>query len=96
MIDKKNIANLLIANKSKLILKYHLKSIGIFGSFTREDFTEDSDIDILIDYEQPLGVEFIDLADELEKILNHKVDLVSKNGVKPKYFKEIQKDLIYV
>lgn len=96
MIDKKNIANLLIANKSMLILKYHLKSIGIFGSFTREDFTEDSDIDILIDYEQPLGVEFIDLADELEKILNHKVDLVSKNGVKPKYFKEIQKDLIYV
>jgi uncharacterized protein len=96
MIDKKNIANLLIANKSKLMLKYHLKSIGIFGSFTREDFTGDSDIDILIDYEQPLGVEFIDLADELEMMLNHKVDLVSKNGVKPKYLKEIQKDLIYV
>ena len=96
MIDKINIANLLIANKSQLVSKYHLKSIGIFGSFTREDFTEESDIDILIDYEQPLGVEFIDLADELEKILNHKVDLVSKNGVKPKYFKEIQKDLIYV
>jgi uncharacterized protein len=96
MIDKKNIANILIANKSHLISKYQLKSIGIFGSFTREDFREESDIDILIDYEQPLGIEFIDLADELEKILNHKVDLVSKNGVKPKYFKEIQKDLVYV
>jgi uncharacterized protein len=96
MIDKRNIANILIANKSRLLLKYHLKSIGIFGSLTREDFTEDSDIDILIDYEQPLGIEFIDLANELERILNHKVDLVSKNGVKPKYFKEIQKDLIYV
>jgi predicted nucleotidyltransferase len=96
MIDKRNIANILIANKSRLVSKYHLKSIGIFGSLTREDFTEDSDIDILIDYEQPLGIEFIDLANELERILNHKVDLVSKNGVKPKYFKEIQKDLIYV
>jgi predicted nucleotidyltransferase len=42
------------------------------------------------------GIEFIDLAEELEKILNRKVDLVSKNGVKPKYFDEIQKDLIYV
>ena len=96
MIDKKSISNILIANKSHLFSKYHLKSIGIFGSFTREDFTEESDIDILIEYEQPLGIEFIDLADELERILNHKVDLVSKNGVKPKYFKEIQKDLIYV
>lgn len=96
MVDKRNIANILIANKSRLVSKYHLKSIGIFGSLTREDFTEDSDIDILIDYEQPLGIEFIDLANELERILNHKVDLVSKNGVKPKYFKEIQKDLIYV
>jgi uncharacterized protein len=96
MIDKERISNILIANKAKLVSKYHLKSIGIFGSFTREDFTEDSDIDILIDYEKPLGVEFIDLANELEKILNHRVDLVSKNGVKPKYFQEIQKDLVYV
>jgi predicted nucleotidyltransferase len=96
MINKEQVSNILIANKASLISKYHLKSIGVFGSFTRDDFTEDSDIDILIEYEQPLGIEFIDLADELERILNHKVDLVSKNGVKPKYFTEIQKDLVYV
>jgi len=96
MINKENITNLLKANKLDLLARYHLTSIGIFGSFTREDFKDDSDIDILIDYEQPLGIEFIDLAEELEKILNLKVDLVSKNGVKPKYFEEIQKDLVYV
>ncbi|MFH1160268.1 MAG: nucleotidyltransferase family protein [bacterium] len=96
MINKENITNILKANKLDLLAKYHLKSIGIFGSFTREDFREDSDIDILIDYDQPLGIEFIDLAEELEKILNRKVDLVSKNGVKPKYLEEIQKDLVYV
>ena len=96
MINKENITKILITNKSQLVSKYHLKSIGIFGSFTRDDFTENSDIDILIDYDQPLGIEFIDLANELEKILHRKVDLVSKNGVKPKYFQEIQKDLIYV
>lgn len=96
MINKKDIEDILIANKSRLIAKYHLKSIGIFGSFTRGDFMDDSDIDILIDYEQPIGVEFIDLAQELEKILNHKVDLVSRKGIKPKYFNEIQKDLVYV
>jgi uncharacterized protein len=96
MIDKENITNLLKANKLDLLARYHLKSIGIFGSFTREDFKDDSDIDILIDYEEPIGIEFIDLAEELEKILNLKVDLVSKNGVKPKYLEEIQKDLVYV
>ena len=96
MVDKNHISSLLLANKDKLISKYHLKSIGIFGSFTREDFTDESDIDILIDYEQPIGIEFIDLADELERILNRKVDLVSKRGIKPKYFEEIQKDLLYV
>jgi len=96
MVDKSHISSILSANKEKLISKYHLKSIGIFGSFTREDFTEDSDIDILIDYDQPLGIEFIDLADELERILKRKVDLVSQNGIKPKYLEEIQKDLVYV
>ena len=96
MINKENITNVLKANKLDLLARYHLKSIGIFGSFTREDFKDDSDIDILIDYEQPIGIEFIDLAEELEKILNLKVDLVSKNGIKPKYLVEIQKDLVYV
>ena len=96
MINKENIANILKANKLDLLARYHLKSIGIFGSFTREYFKDDSDIDILIDYEQPIGIEFIDLAEELEKILNLKVDLVSKNGIKPKYLEEIQKDLVYV
>lgn len=96
MVNKEHITKALKDNKLDLSARYHLTSIGIFGSFTREDFRDDSDIDILIDYDQPIGIEFIDLAEELEKILNRKVDLVSKNGVKPKYFDEIQKDLIYV
>ena len=96
MIDKEHITKTLKDNKADLATRYHLTSIGIFGSFAREDFKDDSDIDLLIDYDQPLGIEFIDLAEELEKILNRKVDLVSKNGIKPKYLEEIEKDLIYV
>ena len=96
MIEKADITKILKDNKLYLADRYHLTSLGIFGSFAREDFQEDSDIDILIDYDQPIGMEFIDLADELEKILARKVDLVSKNGIKPKYYEEILKDLIYV
>jgi len=96
MTDKRNITVILRENKSRLVKKYHLASIGVFGSFTRDDFNDSSDIDILIEYEQPMGIEFIDLANELENLLKRPVDLVSRNGIKPKYYKEIQKDLVYV
>jgi predicted nucleotidyltransferase len=96
MIDKKEIALILKENKIRLTKKYNLLSIGIFGSCAREDFNENSDIDILVEYEKPMGIEFIDLANELEILLKRSVDLVSRNGVKPKYFIEIQKDLFYV
>ena len=87
MINKQHIANTLKDNKVDLANRHHLTSTGIFSSFTREDFREDSDIDILIDYNQPIGIEFIDLAEELEKIPDHKSDLVSMNAA---YFRNRQ------
>ncbi|HLP15976.1 MAG TPA: nucleotidyltransferase family protein [Bacteroidota bacterium] len=96
MTNRETIQTILLDRKQDLISRYHLKAIGIFGSCTRDDFREDSDVDILIEYENPMGMEFIDLADELERLLKRKVDLVSRNGIKPKYFEEIKKDLIYV
>ena len=62
----------------------------------RKDFTPESDIDILVDFKQPIGVEFIDLAEELEKLLQRKVDLVSKAGIKPNYYKAIEPEILYV
>lgn len=77
--------------------KYHMKSIGLFGSIVRNDFNvKTSDIDILIDFDKPIGVAFIDLAEELEKELNFKVDLISKNGLKKSYYENIKSELIYV
>ncbi len=83
-------------HKSKLKVKYGLNNIAIFGSFSRGHENRDSDLDILVEFERPIGIEFIDLADELEQILNVKVDLVSKNGIKPDYYQNIKIDLIYV
>ena len=96
METKAIILSTLKAHKEELARKYQLKSLGIFGSFSREDYKEFSDVDILVEFDQPVGIEFIDLAIELEKILEKKVDLVSRNGVKSRYIKEIEKDLIYV
>lgn len=96
MISKGDIFKVLEQNKSLLFSSYPIKSLGLFGSAVRDDFNETSDIDILVDFNRPVGIEFIDLADTLERILHQKIDLVSRNGIKPKYFKEIEKDLLMI
>ena len=84
-------------NMPELAAKYHVSSIGLFGSIVRDDFSpSNSDIDILVDFSKPIGIEFIDLADYLENLFKRKVDLVSKNGIKASYFKEIEREIIYV
>lgn len=82
--------------KPELSQKYHVNSIGLFGSIVRTDFRPDSDIDILVDFDQPIGIEFVDLAEELEKLLDRKVDLVSKAGIKPQYYRAIEPEILYV
>lgn len=91
-----DIKSILKKHKYLLVEKYGLSFLAIFGSYGRGQQTENSDIDILVDFNRPIGIEFIDLANELEKLLKIKVDLVSKNGVKPQYLKQIEPDLTYV
>lgn len=79
-----------------LLEKYGITSLGLYGSVLRDDFTPQSDIDIIVDFSKPIGIEFIDLAEDLEKVLQHKVDLVSKQGVKLTFFEVIKKDILYV
>jgi predicted nucleotidyltransferase len=52
-------------------------------------------LDILVEFTDKIGIRFIDLADELE-IVGFRVDLVSKKGVKDKYLKAIDLELIYL
>lgn len=82
--------------KPELVEKYHISSIGLFGSVVRDDFTAASDVDIIVDFSQPIGIEFVDLADLIEKRLNKNVDLVSKKGIKEKYYQAIEPEIIYV
>jgi len=83
--------------KPELEAKYSVNSIGLFGSVVGDDFSaSESDLDIIVDFKRPVGIEFIELADYLEKILKRKVDLVSRKGVRPQYFKAIEPEIIYV
>ena len=96
MTDLNTIRQILIQLKPELIDKFHVSTLGLFGSVVRDDFTATSDVDIIVDFSQPIGIEFVDLADLIEAKLNKNVDLVSKNGIKQKYYEAIKSEIIYV
>lgn len=77
--------------------KYHVKRMGVFGSFARGDQSKKSDIDILVEFNAPIGFfNFIRLENDLSKALHTKVDLVSKKALKPAIKKDILKEVTYV
>jgi len=96
MVDLDKIKSMLAILKPELLLKYPIASLGLFGSIVRDDFTEESDIDIIVEFNGKIGIEFVTLAEELEQKLNRKVDLVSRGGIKQKYFDVIEPQIIYV
>ncbi|WP_423792287.1 nucleotidyltransferase family protein [Methanocaldococcus indicus] len=94
----KEIKEILRKHKKELKEKYKVKSIAIFGSYARGEQTETSDIDILIDYYEPISLlKLIELEDYLSELLGVKVDLVTKNSIHNPYVKKsIEEDLIYI
>jgi predicted nucleotidyltransferase len=83
-------------HKERLFHDYPIKSLAIFGSYSRREQNDLSDLDILVEFSDKIGIRFVDLAEDLENIVGFKVDLVSKKGIKTKYLKSIDSDLIYV
>ena len=83
-------------HKQQLFTEYPIKSLAIFGSYARSEQKQESDLDLLVEFNGKIGLRFIDLAEELEKLIGFKVDLVSRKGIKDKYYQRIQSDLTYV
>jgi len=96
MITKYEIEQRLKELKSILSKKYNVKRIGYFGSFATDNATETSDLDILVDFNQPIGWEFFDLQDLLFKNFNRNIDLVSINALKSQLKDAILKQVIFV
>lgn len=90
-----NITDKLSKLKAHLKERYPIASMALFGSYARNEQTDTSDVDIMVEFDGKIGIKFIDLANEIEKSLGLKVDLVSKKGIKEQYLKTIQSDLIY-
>jgi predicted nucleotidyltransferase len=85
--------------KNKIILQnqYHVKEIGIFGSYVRGEERYDSDIDILVDIDKPIDLfQFLELEELLTGWTGGKVDLVSKKSLKPEIGKYILNEVQYL
>jgi len=68
--------------KPTLRKEFAVREISLFGSFSDGTFSEESDIDLLVELEKPIGWKFFSLELYLEKVFNRKVDLVTKSALK--------------
>ena len=83
--------------KPALQKEFGLTEIALFGSYARNERNPESDIDLLIDLSKNTSSNFFKIAFHLQDLFHPiKVDIVTRKGIKPTYFKSIQKDLIYV
>lgn len=73
----------ILSRNKNLLKRYRVKKIGLFGSFSRNESTSVSDIDLLVDFEEKSLDNFIDLVFELEKIFGRKVELLTEKGISP-------------
>ena len=96
MLDRTELEQKINNLKPVLSKKYFVEKIGYFGSYSRNDQTEDSDIDILVYFRKPLGWEYFDLQELLEKELNTKVYLVSVKALKQQLKDIILKEVIFI
>jgi len=74
--------------------KFKVKEIGVFGSYGRGEESEESDVDILVEFYEPMGWEFFDVKEFLEEILGKEVDLLTVRALKPQLGDRILKEVI--
>lgn len=83
-------------HKPELQRKYLVSAIGVFGSYARQEATDQSDIDIAVEITGTMGLSFVEMADEIEALFGTKTDVVPVRSIKPEYLSKVKKDIIYV
>lgn len=96
MLNRSEIESKLRNLKPILSDKFSVVRIGYFGSYSKNEQTEDSDIDILVEFGKPIGWDFFDLQEMLENELKIKVDLVSNKALKYQLKESILHQVKYV
>ena len=93
----KEIKSIISKNRKTLSSIYGVKDIGVFGSYINNNQKVESDIDILVEFnEMPDLIKFIELESYLTNLLQTKVDLVEKSSIRPQLKREILKSVVMV
>lgn len=96
MKTREEILKLLLQGKQAFGKKYSVRRMALFGSYARGDQQADSDVDVLVDVDPSIGLEFVSLAREMESLMGLPVDIVSRRAVSSRHWKYIEKELIDV
>src|SRR3989338_5636302 len=89
-----DIEEILRKHKSDLQKRFKVKDIGVFGSYATGKQKKSSDVDILVEFYEPIGWEFVDLKEHLEQVIGLKVDLVTPNALKQQMKDHILKEVV--
>ncbi|MFH1454207.1 MAG: nucleotidyltransferase family protein [Armatimonadota bacterium] len=91
------IKQILLNCKELLKKQFKVKNIAVFGSYVKGRPAKKSDIDMLVEFKEPVGLfEFMDMEEYLSKLLGGRVDLVSKKALKPGIGKRILAEAVYI
>ncbi|WP_245837426.1 MULTISPECIES: nucleotidyltransferase family protein [Methanobacterium] len=93
--DGMNVFNVLKKHENEIKEKFHVKRIGLFGSYVRHEENEESDIDILVEFEEPTLHNFMGLIDYLENLFDRKVDLVTQKSLNPYLRPIVEKEVVW-
>ena len=100
MLTRDKLIQLLQKEQAHLATEFGVSKIGLFGSYAKGQHDEASDIDILVEFERPIGFRFLDLVDYLEAVLGRKVDVLTPAGVQniriDRVAKSIAESIVYV
>ena len=96
MITKEEILKAIVKDKPELQYRFKVSKMTLFGSYARGDQQPSSDVDVLVEVAQSIGLDFVTLAEWIEKLLGTTVVLVSSRAVNPRAMKFIEPELIYV
>ena len=95
-MNKEEIKKALVANR-KILRKYKVSKVGIFGSYAKDKAKKKSDVDLLVEFEEVIDLfDFVHLTDEVEKVLKTKVDLATADTIKPYIRPRIMKEVEWI
>ena len=96
-MTREQILSLLAAHREAFAARFAVKRLGLFGSAARDELREDSDIDLLVEFEGPASYDrYFGLKDQLEALLGRPVDLVTERGLRPRARRSVERDLVGV